>query len=122
MNFTAEESEQIALIQWRDLNLIRYPELERLIHIANQGKRPAMVGHKLKLMGLLPGTWDLFLPVVRLPWHGLWIEMKSKTGRLEKTQKSFQEMLKDDYAMRACWGWEAARDTMVEYLEGMFAK
>lgn len=122
MKFTAEEREQIALIEWRDYHLGTCPELARLIHIANQGKRPAMVGHKLKLMGLLPGTWDLFLPVVRDPWHGLWVEMKAGGNRLTETQRVFQSMLQNDYAMRACWGWEAARDALVEYLEGRWVK
>lgn len=122
MKFTAEESEQVALIEWRDYHLGTYPELARLIHIANQGKRPPVVGHKLKLMGMLPGVWDFFLPVIRPPWGGLWIEMKSAKGRLTDTQKAFQAMLENDYAMRVCYPWTMARDTLIEYLEGRWVK
>ena len=47
-----EEDEQIALFQWADLMLYKYPELALMYHIPNEGKRSLATGGRLTAMGL----------------------------------------------------------------------
>lgn len=76
-----EDLEQEAVIEWCDIK--RIP----IVHIPNEGKRSAAYAARLKRMGLRPGFPDLFIPVVRGRYHGLFIEMKYGGGRLSADQK-----------------------------------
>ena len=53
-----------------------------------RSRHPAEAVH-LKRMGVKPGVPDLFLPFPVPPFHGLWIEMKSETGRASAVQKEW---------------------------------
>lgn len=71
-----EGDEQTELIaQFRE----RYPvEGPLLIHIPNGGSRKnAFEGWRLKQQGVRAGVSDLFLPVARGGFFGLWIEFKA---------------------------------------------
>ena len=69
-----EEQEQISVIEWRDLMVNRFPELRLLIHVPNGGWRSKSEAVRLQRMGVKPGVSDLFLPVARGGYHGIWIE------------------------------------------------
>ena len=82
-----EHEEQKAVIEWRDNVAVlkhrrhcmpdgRFP----LIAIPNGGLRNVIVARKLKAEGVTAGVPDLFLPIPRTPYHGLWIEMKRRKG------------------------------------------
>jgi len=48
---------------------------------------------------------------------GLWIEMKTKTGRMTEPQKRFQERAKSQgFEALTCYGFEQAREAIEEYL------
>lgn len=114
-----EDNEQIFLFQWATLQSCKYPELELLFHIPNGGKRNAREAARFKRMGVKPGVPDLFLPVPRGEYHGLWIEMKSSKGKTSKNQKDMLEKLnKQGYKAVVCFGWEEAAETIKRYLEG----
>jgi len=55
--------------------------------IANEGKRSAIMGHELKLMGMLPGAADLLI-VVDGKAH--FLEVKSAEGVQSAAQRDFQ--------------------------------
>ena len=111
----SEAEEQELVIKWSELN----PALKWLFHIPNGGSRhPAEAVH-LKRMGVKPGVPDLFLPLPVPPYHGLWIEMKSQTGRPTALQTEWLEWLRSQgYAAYVCHGAEAAINCLKMYLEG----
>lgn len=109
-----EHSEQAAVIQWKNINLYRYPDLAWLLAVPNGaklpytknkfGKRFSPQAHRLLAEGLLPGVSDLFLPVPRWGFHGLWIEMKVGNNKPTPDQLAFMEaMNRYGYLATACW-------------------
>ena len=119
LNGLLEDEEQMLLIQWADWNLGKWPELALLFHIPNGGRRSAAEAGRFRAMGVKKGVPDLFLPVARGGFHGLFIEMKRRRGgSLSPEQGDWLEALRGEgYRALRCDGWEQARDALVEYLE-----
>ena len=119
MNQT-EAQEQATLIQWAGMSAGKYPGLELLFHIANGGSRNLIEAHNLRLQGVKPGVPDLFLPIARGAWHGLFIEMKrQQKSRLSVDQKIWINRLRDQgYAAVVCYGFEDAKNMIVRYMNG----
>ena len=113
-----EEQEQAAVMEWAMLMEKQLPELALLFHIPNGADRHPAVAAKLKRQGVKAGVPDLFLPVARGGFHGLWVEMKrQKGGRLSDEQKAWMDALNAEHylAVRAD-GAEAACDVIFKYL------
>jgi len=118
-----EEEEQIWLFSWAALNLGRWPELELLHHIPNGGKRSKPEAARFKAMGVKRGVSDIFLPVARGGYHGLYIELKAKDGKVEKEQKEWIDAVrKQGYCGAVCFGGELAANLLETYLKGEVAK
>lgn len=114
-----EAQEQEAVIRWAEMSTGRYPELALLFHIPNGGsRRDAREGAHLKKLGVRAGVPDLFLPVPRGAYHGLFIEMKrEKGGRTSKDQEMWLLALgSKGYATYVANGFEEARQMLEEYL------
>ena len=96
-----------------------YPEVVLLFHIPNGGRRDTAEAANLKKQGVKPGVPDLFLPVARGGYHGLFIEMKRRDGgRLSEHQKHWLHLLEHQgYAAVVCHGAENAVDTIISYLK-----
>ena len=62
-----------------------------LAAVGNGGKRDAITGAMLKAEGVLAGVADLILFVPNIHYHGLMIEMKTKTGKQSEAQKQWQQ-------------------------------
>ena len=115
-----EAQHQAALCDWWAWACKQYgiPE-EALAHIPNEGKRSIGAGAYLKRSGLRKGFPDmgLFVPV-----HGkgaLSIELKAWGGKLRAEQTEYLEMLRArGYAAAVCFGWEAARQCIMDYMDG----
>ena len=81
-----EHDEQAAVIQWaKEYEFIR-PCL-RWLHSSLNGivipapiKTRAKIINYMKAEGMKPGVPDLFLPYAARGFHGLFVEMKRKTG------------------------------------------
>lgn len=113
-----EEQEQAAVFEWIVLMRNQFPELDLCFHIANGGLRSKPEAVRFKKIGVKPGVPDLFLPVARGGWHGLFIEMKrQKGGRLSDDQKAWIDALTEQHylAVRAD-GAEQACDILYKYL------
>lgn len=113
-----EAQEQEALFQWASYNQRKYPELELMFHIPNEGKRTGLNGWYLKRQGMKAGVPDICLPV---PAHGrcaLYIEMKRRDGgRLSDAQHGWiQALNRAGNLAIVCHGWEEARDAIMNYL------
>jgi hypothetical protein len=79
---------------------VRYPN-EVIFAIPNGGNRSAVTGAMLKREGVMAGVADLFIMAPRGGFHGLFIEMKTKTGRQTESQKLFQNICElEGYAYR----------------------
>lgn len=114
----SEASEQITLIQWCDINRCKYPELGLIFHIPNGGKRNKLEAIKLKKEGVKAGVPDLFLPVARRGYNGLFIELKY--GRNKATAKQREWIIalnKQGYHAVVCNGFEEAKTIIEEYIK-----
>lgn len=113
-----EEGEQIALFEWLHWMSGTYPELDLLFHIPNGGKRNKLEAYRLKREGVRAGVPDLFLPVARGGYHGLFIELKAGKGVPTNLQKEWLRRLEvQGYRALIAVGWEEAAKVIMEYLK-----
>ena len=116
-----EETEQILLFQWRDLSVRDIPELRWLHSSLNGVPLSPGLAVKMRRMGMTKGVVDVFLPVVRNGYAGLYIEMKRRNGvksNLSEAQSEFIDFAREQgYRAEWCKGWEMARDMILNYLE-----
>lgn len=118
-----EDEEQIWLFSWAKLHAGRWPELELMHHIPNGGMRSKTEAARFKAMGVKRGVSDVFLPVSRGGYHGLYIELKAKDGRAEKEQKEWIAAVKEQgYCGAVCFGGFEAANLVEAYLKGEVAK
>lgn len=114
-----ESAEQQTLFQWAELQKGKHPELSLMYHIPNGGKRNKLEAIRLKKEGVKAGVPDICLPVARLNYHGLYIELKAKKGKASDNQVIWIEKLKEQgYIVVICYGWEDAKRVILAYLEG----
>ncbi len=110
-----ESNEQIAAMDWLRA---QHPKIsEHTLHIGNERKATYYAGYIMKRMGVLKGASDLFMAWPNAGYHGLFIEVKSKTGRPTMEQKAFVQRMKDaGYKAEICYGAEEVISTMKEYI------
>lgn len=113
-----ESQEQQTLFGFCSVELSRYPELEMLAHIPNEGKRTKSTGGRLKKEGLRKGYPDIVLNISRQEYHGLFLELKRKRGsKITKEQKEWIIKLnRQGNAAAFCYGWEQAWGFIYAYL------
>lgn len=75
-------------------------------------------GRHLKEKGVMAGIPDICLPVPSLHHTALYIELKRrKGGRVSEAQKKVMyKLTKYGNIAVVCYGWEEARDTILNYL------
>lgn len=106
-----------AVFSWRDYVIGRYPELDMLFHVANEGVRSKAQGAKLVAVGLTRGIPDIFLDVARGGFHGARFELKVPGGKVSSSQVRRIERYTDEgYFARVCWGAEEAIKSIEHYL------
>lgn len=114
-----ESVEQISLFKWAEFASGRYPCLELMFHIPNEGKRSKATGGRLKAEGLRAGVPDICVPVAREQYHGLYIELKVKGGKPSTLQRQWLKKLNSQgYMATICYGWEDAKDVILKYIKG----
>lgn len=112
---TPEADEQAALIEWKEVWQARYPALRWLHASLNGVKLTPSQAKAAKRAGMVPGIWDLFLPVPYAGFSGLYIEMKAKGRTLTAEQKQFQKD-NPDYAYEVAYTWGQAVHWIATYL------
>lgn len=111
-----EDDEQAALFQYASYQ--KEIEWTLLFAIPNGGYRKIKTGIQLKRTGLKPGIPDIFLPVGRGIYHGLFIEMKSERGTVRREQREWHDALREQgYMVKVCRGCDQAVKVIQEYLE-----
>ena len=119
INLSKEDGHQYALMLWAQQASVRHqwPELALLYHIENERQCSPQQAARRKRMGVKRGVPDLCLPVRRGPYAGLYIELKTPAGRPSQEQTWWVHQLQEaGYSACVCYGWEAARDELLHYL------
>ncbi len=112
-----EANEQRKLFQWINFIKNKYPETALLFHIPNGGSRNKLEAANLKKQGVRAGVPDLFLPVARGKFHGLFIEMKYGMNKTTNKQSEWLKNLNaQGYAVCVCYGCEEASKKILCYL------
>jgi hypothetical protein len=113
-----ESAEQRALFVWAKMQSGKYPELDLMYHIPNEGKRSRYTGQRMRAEGLKTGVPDICLPCARGAYHGLYIELKRrKGGTVSENQSEWIDALnKAGYMATVCKGFEEAVNAIMEYL------
>lgn len=123
-----EAMEQETVFEWRDLVVSQYPGVHLMFAIPNgaylQGdsRRRAMQWAKLKKQGAKEGVHDIFLPVARGGYFGLWVEMKAPkpySAKVSDEQKEWKrEMQEQGYCAVVCYGADQAIEAIKAYYGG----
>lgn len=124
--FNIEFNIQKQIFEWANLNIKKYPELRLLNSSLNGVKLTSKIaGKKAKLSGMKKGYPDLFLPIAKKDFHGLFIELKRdenkalniKKGVLSKEQKQWiNDLNKQGYLAVVCYGFENTKNVILNYL------
>lgn len=124
-----EHNLQVACVNWFRMQYPKYGKL--LFAIPNGGKRHMKTARDMKAEGVQKGVPDLQLAVPvseefiddngfrrkRIKHCGLFIEMKSDTGRLTPEQKEYLTLLSDQgYATAVCKSFDEFKATIENYL------
>jgi hypothetical protein len=119
-----EDDEQKDLFQWASVKANSGCMTRLMFAVPNGGKRNPREGARMKLQGTKAGVPDIFLPVPRNGFHGLWIELKRPIVKGEAKpvvspeQKYWIEQLREQgYRAEVCYGWIEAKTLIEEYLK-----
>lgn len=116
-----EYSEQCSIFRRAQLYIKRYPELRFLTGSLSGVRLTVGTAMKCKNAGcLVRGVPDLFLPINRGGYSGLFIELKRVKGsKILPEQNVWATMLTSQgYRHEFCYGADAAWAVIVNYLSG----
>lgn len=117
-NAQPEAIEQAKVIAWARANERNYPYLQ-LLHCSLNGVKmtKAQAGRAIA-QGMLSGVPDLFLPVPKNGYHGLFIEMKYGSNKVTENQEKFlQNAANVGYAVSVCYSANEAIKRIEDYYE-----
>lgn len=107
----SEHDEQCVVVEYCQIR--RYP----LFAIPNGGSRNKAEAARLKAEGVSAGVPDLFMPIAKGKYHGLFIEMKVGKNKTSFAQDEWIALLRrNGYAVAVCYGADAAIKTIDEYI------
>ena len=115
----SEAAEQAEIIRWAKALERRVPVLG-LLHCSLNGVRlsPGQARAAVRA-GMKRGVPDLFLPVPTKLYNGLFLEVKTRKGRLSKHQVRWKRLLEEQgYKVVVPRAWWEARNAIVSYLRG----
>lgn len=108
----AQEQEEFAA--WCDAKGLLW------VHIPNERKATARAISELERQGLKKGFPDNFIAHPSGKYHGLFIELKRAKKHLSRVSKEQRQWIKDlnkqGYAAYICYGAEAVKKVVLEYL------
>jgi hypothetical protein len=115
-----EADEQAKVVEWAHWayrhHSDKYPLL-RLLHCSLNGVKLSIKQAVMaKRQGMLSGVPDLFLPVPRKCYNGLFIEMKAEKGVVSVAQDRFLREVSDlGYLAKVCYGAKEAIELIEDY-------
>jgi hypothetical protein len=112
----SEHDIQSMIFLWSKYQSKKYPGISYMFAIPNGGFRHIATAKNLKMEGVKPGVPDIFLPVPRAGYGGLFLEVKAKGGRASDYQKIWLEILTaQGYRCRLVRGFDEAIAAIEEY-------
>jgi len=117
-NCNSEHCHQVAFFCWARLqeNINQFPGLDLMFAIPNGGERNLKVAAQMKAEGVKAGVLDIFLPVAKGAFHGLFIELKVGNNKPSVKQLEFAtEVSYQGFAIALCYGWEQAVQAVKKY-------
>ena len=117
-NAQPEAIEQAKVVAWARANERNYPYLQ-LLHCSLNGVKmtKAQAGRAIA-QGMLSGVPDLFLPVPKNGYHGLFIEMKYGSNKVTENQEKFlQNAANVGYAVSVCYSANEAIKRIEDYYQ-----
>jgi len=118
-----EDDEQAALFRWASVMANSGYPTRLLFSIPNGGYRKPREAARMKLQGTKAGVPDMFLPVPRGEFHGLFIELKRPIVKgdakpvVSPEQKHWlKELDAQGYMATVCYGWIEAKEVIENYL------
>lgn len=109
----SEHQIQSALVDWCALNGVP------VFAIPNGGFRHIATARKLQREGVKPGVPDLFIPIVKAGKGGLFIEMKTRKGRIRPDQAFWIAELSLQYQVDVCRSLDEGIASIRSYLDAM---
>jgi hypothetical protein len=114
-----EAQAQEAVFEWIALHAKRFPGLALAFHVPNGGSRHKAEAVNLKRQGVRSGVPDIFIPIARQGYHGMFIEMKAKGGRIKQAQADYINAVREQgYITMICYGSDEAIEWLEWYLRG----
>lgn len=114
-----EHNEQVAFFKVVDLYAITDPRYKCIFAVPNAFKRTPRQGKWMKDEGLKAGVPDIVVAYPSGQYHGLFIEMKTRSGRLSAAQREWIERVRwAGYRAEVCFGCDDALDTVQQYFGG----
>jgi hypothetical protein len=99
----SEHEMQAEVMRWAKKAAKFHPEISLLFAIPNgatlsarrdqAGRRVSRQAVKLKAEGLKAGVPDMFLAAARGNWHGIFIEQKTRHGKVSSVQRAWLNLL-----------------------------
>ena len=115
-NAQPEAIEQAKVIAWARANENNYPYLWMLHSSLNGVKMTKAQAGRAIAQGMLSGVPDLFLPVPKNGYHGLFIEMKYGSNKVTENQEKFlQNAANVGYAVSVCYSANEAIKRIEDY-------
>lgn len=112
---SAHQQQVVEWARWASRSA-KYPMLEMLHCSLNGVKLSKSQAGIAKGQGMLSGVPDLFLPVPRGKYHGLYIEMKHGSNTLTDNQKKFlQNAANVGFAVSVCYSAQEAIKRIEDY-------
>mgnify|MGYP003512709913 CR=1 FL=1 len=117
-NAQPEAIEQAKVIAWARANENNYPYLWMLHSSLNGVKMTKAQAGRAIAQGMLSGVPDLFLPVPKNGYHGLFIEMKYGSNKVTKNQEKFlQNAANVGYSVVVCYSANEAIKRIEDYYQ-----
>ena len=115
----SEHQVQVQLFEWAQLQAGKYPELELLNGSLNGVRLRIGQAVKAKRGGMKRGYPDIFLPIRRGQYSGLFIELKIDRNKPSLEQRDWISALRGQgYKAEVCWGFDEAKDMILNYVAG----
>lgn len=112
-----EHEIQSTFFEWLELQSKKYPELDLFYAIPNGARKSIATAMKFKREGLKAGVPDCHLPLAWSGYAGLWIEFKSKRGKVSEEQWKWITALRlAGHRVEICRSLEEATEATRNYL------